>query len=65
MDLSKLLLSSGALLFSLGAAAPLGAATDARSALIEAAKKETRLMIYSSVSATDRIWLIKSASGSG
>src|SRR5215510_10833193 len=46
-------LATCCLLFSLCMATPLWAASDARGALIEGAKKEAKLMIYSSVSATD------------
>ena len=53
MNFHKLYFAAGFLLFSLSATASAIAAVDARSALIDGAKKETKLMIYSSVSATD------------
>src|SRR6185503_327516 len=53
MYFHKLFFAASFILFSLTAAAPASAAVDARSALIDGAKKETKLMIYSSVSATD------------
>ena len=53
MNFHKLYFAAGFLLFSLSATASAIAAADARSALIDGAKKETKLMIYSSVSATD------------
>jgi iron(III) transport system substrate-binding protein len=51
MTSSKIFLAAAYLTFSF--AAPSRAAVDARGALIEGAKKEARLMIYTSVSATD------------
>jgi iron(III) transport system substrate-binding protein len=53
MNFHKLYFATSFLLFSLSATASASAAVDARSALIDGAKKETKLMIYSSVSATD------------
>ena len=53
MNFHRLYFATSLLLFSLNATASTIAAVDARSALIDGAKKETKLMIYSSVSATD------------
>ena len=53
MNFPKLLFAASFLPFSLSVTHPCFAAVDARSALIDGAKKETRLLIYSSVSATD------------
>ncbi len=53
MNFHRLYFATSLLLFSLSTTASTIAAVDARSALIDGAKKETKLMIYSSVSATD------------
>ena len=53
MNFHRLYFATSLLLFSLSTTASTIAAVDARSTLIDGAKKETKLMIYSSVSATD------------
>jgi len=52
MNFRKLFCATNFLLFSLNTASAF-AAVDARSSLLDGAKKEAKLMIYSSVSATD------------
>ena len=53
MNFSRFFFVTGFFLFSLSMTASVIAAADARGALIDGAKKEAKLMIYSSVGATD------------